>query len=518
MTGENNTYYKDSFIALYNKDCKDMSELEDNSIDLVVTDPPYGYSFMGKDWDKAVIPTGVWKECLRVLKPGAFAFVMCSPRQDCLGKMICNLSDAGFETGFTSLYWAYASGFPKAQNIGKAVDKRNGRTQETYKPFADYLKKQRLAKGLSMAQIDERLGTNTAYSWWKGRLSGIQLPTRRYYLRLKQILDLDNRFDELIEREEAEREVVGQKIKARAEGQKSALPALGAKTEYITIDETVGATPQAKALDGSYGGFQPKPAVEVILVVMKPLSEKTFVDQALQNRKGISWLDDCRIPYDGKVWERPTMDDMRGNRYGQDNEHPRIERIGNNQGRFPANLIVSDDVLNDGRITGAGITGSGKAIGHNKTKNSPTGMFGIGNSKYDSPQFDAGSFSRYFDLDKWAQKTFPFLMVPKASKGEKNKYLGEDIAKRLSVKHGKGIPGDNTREYNIHPTVKPLKLVSYLITLGSREGDTILDNFVGSGTTLLAAKLMGRKSKGYEIKQEYCEIAVSRCRQMILEM
>ena len=120
-------YYQYKLITLYNKDCRDMSELADNSVDLIVTDPPYGYSFMGKDWDKAVIPVGIWKECLRVLKPGAFAFVMCSPRQDCLGKMICNLSNAGFETGFTSLYWAYASGFPKAQNIGKAVDKRNGR-------------------------------------------------------------------------------------------------------------------------------------------------------------------------------------------------------------------------------------------------------------------------------------------------------------------------------------------------------------------------------------------------------
>ena len=73
------------------------------SVDLLVTDPPYGYSFMGKDWDKAVPSTEVWRECLRVLKPGAFAFVMSAPRQDVLSQMIVRLTAAGFDTSFTSL-------------------------------------------------------------------------------------------------------------------------------------------------------------------------------------------------------------------------------------------------------------------------------------------------------------------------------------------------------------------------------------------------------------------------------
>ena len=72
---------------------------------------------MNKDWDKAVVGVDTWKECLRVLKAGAFAFIMSSPRQDVLCKMILNLIEAGFETNFTSLYWCYASGFPKAQRL-----------------------------------------------------------------------------------------------------------------------------------------------------------------------------------------------------------------------------------------------------------------------------------------------------------------------------------------------------------------------------------------------------------------
>lgn len=95
-------------------------------VDLMVTDPTY-YPFMGKDWCKAIIGVEYWKECLRLLKPGAFAFVMCAPRQDVLSRMTFTLKEAGFRTGFTSIYWTYTSGFPKSQNISKAIDKRECR-------------------------------------------------------------------------------------------------------------------------------------------------------------------------------------------------------------------------------------------------------------------------------------------------------------------------------------------------------------------------------------------------------
>lgn len=112
-------------------DCQDlMRDLESDSIDLIVTDPPYGYSFMGKDWDKTVPSTDIWKDCLRILKPGAFAFIMSAPRQDVLAHNLVNLLDAGFETGFTSIYWTFASGFPKAGNVSKLIDKRLGAERE----------------------------------------------------------------------------------------------------------------------------------------------------------------------------------------------------------------------------------------------------------------------------------------------------------------------------------------------------------------------------------------------------
>ena len=112
-------------------DCLEvMRGFATESIDLVVTDPPYGLEFMGKSWDKAVPSVAIWKECLRVLKHGAFAFVMCAPRLDVQSQMVVRLSEAGFRVDFTPIYWAYASGFPKATNISKAVDRKLGFERE----------------------------------------------------------------------------------------------------------------------------------------------------------------------------------------------------------------------------------------------------------------------------------------------------------------------------------------------------------------------------------------------------
>ena len=89
----------DFSTKLIQGDCLDvMRKGTSDSIDLLVTDPPYGYSFMGKDWDKAVPSVDIWKEALRILKPGGFALVMSAPRQDVLSQMIVRLGQAGFKT------------------------------------------------------------------------------------------------------------------------------------------------------------------------------------------------------------------------------------------------------------------------------------------------------------------------------------------------------------------------------------------------------------------------------------
>jgi len=458
-----------------------LKDLDDNSVDSVVTDPPYGYSFMGKDWDKALPSIDIWKESVRVLKPGGFAFIMSAPRSDVHSRMCLMLEEAGFRIDFTPIAWTYATGFPKASNIGKMVDKRLGKERKV-------IGKYKTPGG------GQELST---YNNWKD----------------------------------------------------------GEDQERRTPDITEPSSDKAKELDGSYGGFQPKPAWENVIVCMKPLSEKGYLDQAMKNGKGVTWLDDCRVPFqsDGDknsagFWGitkqqqsnalRKHLEDHKGYDDGSfvgslgDEE----QVFANPQGRFPANLLVQDDVLNNGKDRKAGkYKGDGSKSGgiwHPSTGEPAGREYG-----------DEGSFSRYYDLDAWwrerikelplnVQATYPFMIVPKAGKKEKNKgcegleekprekhhidQLGYDGESWIDRKDGKGkVPIKHTKgrylpQKNNHPTVKPISLMSYLVTLSSREGELVLDPFVGSGTTCIAAKLLNRKYIGMEMDDEYVVIAQER--------
>jgi len=380
----------------------ELKKLEDNSVDLLCTDPPYGYSFMGKSWDNTLPPREIFEESLRVLKPGSFAFVMSAPRSDVQYRMAQMLDEVGFEVGYTPIYWTYATGFPKAMNVGKKTKKEN--------------------------------------------------------------------------------------------------------------------------LDGSYGGYQPKPAVEVVIVAMKPLDQKGYLDQALDNGKGVTWLDDCRIPFAGmddqEQFDKDNVaghqkfiekrdDEMYGGGWDKParkttKRKPREEntvfktsgfKSENNDtaeaspfGRFAANLVVSDDVLEE-------------------------------------------DFSRYYDLDAWwedrltklpdeIKRTFPFLAVPKPSKSEKNMGL-DKFDKQQKIFNGqsdkpstdmKGVEQKFTTQpsANNHPTVKPTTLMSYLVTLGSRKGDVVLDPFAGSGTTGISCVFSERNYLLIEREKEYFDILKAR--------
>ena len=227
-------------------------------------------------------------------------------------------------------------------------------------------------------------------------------------------------------------------------------------------------------------GTQLKPAVEQWILCRKPLSEKNVEKNISEWGTGGLNIDDCRIPYtpcagDG-TWNktdgmRPFNNDGKTTNYVTTKKPSAGKRTAtfgtqetqsggdgsggweaNNVGRFPANLLVSDDVLN---------------IGEN-----------------------GDSYSRYFDLDKWSEK-YPFLIVSKASKKDKN------IGLPFNIK-------------NIHPTVKSTKLMTYLIKLITPKDGVVLDPFAGSGTTLLAAKNLGLKAIGFEMDAEYCKIIEER--------
>ena len=386
---------------------------------------------------------------------------MSAPRSDVQSRMMVRLEEAGFNIGFTPIYWTYATGFPKATNVGRAVDKK--------------LK----VKAKSLGKVK---GMGKQNSEWNGKLAGRK----------------EDSF----------------------------------KSEYEKFEAT---SDEAKELDGSYVGYQPKPAVEVVIVAMKPIEESSYIEQAMKNGKGVTWLDDCRIPYNlesddpriGKNYSHNASADYKPGQT-KNNNNGELQTLHNEDGRFAANLIVQDDVLNDGVKRSKG-----------KHTDSGSGSGGIWQESTGKPAGrtygDEGSFSRFYDLDSWwksqihklpesVQKTFPFMIVAKASKAEKNKGLEHLPKKKSSSMPGRRNAEDMsnskidhdvtgrfvTEKQNVHPTVKPIELMSYLITLGSRENDVVVDPFVGSGTTCIAAKMLDRKYIGVEKEKDYAIIAKTR--------
>jgi len=101
----------------YNEDCLiTMKQMPDNFISAIITDPPYGISFMNKKWDYNIPSIEIWKECLRILKPGGHILVFCGTRTQ--HRMAVNIEDAGYEIR-DIIAWVYGEGFPKSHNIGK---------------------------------------------------------------------------------------------------------------------------------------------------------------------------------------------------------------------------------------------------------------------------------------------------------------------------------------------------------------------------------------------------------------
>lgn len=111
---------------LYNGNMLDMLEvIEPNSIDSIITDPPYELNFMGKGWDNAGVSfqKETWEKCFQVLKSGGYLLAFGGSRT--FHRIACAIEDAGFEIRDT-IMWLYGSGFPKSMNIGLAIDKKNG--------------------------------------------------------------------------------------------------------------------------------------------------------------------------------------------------------------------------------------------------------------------------------------------------------------------------------------------------------------------------------------------------------
>jgi hypothetical protein len=161
-----------SKVTLYQGDCLEiMPTLEANSVDAIVTDPPYGLSFMGRDWDHGVPGVAFWEEAFRVAKPGAMLLAFGGTRT--YHRLTVAIEDAGWQIR-DCLMWLYGSGFPKSHDVGKAIDKAAGAEREVIgirEDFAARASKNNFdqfsainpsEKGINSRAFSEKMGQVTA--------------------------------------------------------------------------------------------------------------------------------------------------------------------------------------------------------------------------------------------------------------------------------------------------------------------------------------------------------------------
>ena len=460
-------------------DClEQMRAMEDNSVDSVVSDPPYGISFMGKKWDYDVPKVEVWEEALRVLKAGGHILVACGTRTQ--HRMCVNIEDAGFEIR-DIVAWVYGSGFPKSHNIGKGIDKkiRGDLVREKIIYF-------RGKRRLTIKQLAEKIDIPDANkSLWDWEKDGHN-PSEKSWRKIKEVLEVSNK-----EEKEFEREIIGKGSAGFLE--KNNVFELDNK-EYGNFNLTKGTS--------KYEGWGTalKPAMELWTLARKPLSEKTVAENVLKWGTGGINIDECRVE-SGERDARENNISWGINRVGQENNIRGNKAVGTTtQGRFPANLIHdgSDEVVSGFPDTKSGSSGKGSS-----TK--VGGMFGSGNPV--TSEFrpaDLGSASRFF-------------YCAKASKSERNAGLEGFEERKQDLSRKEGNPGgDNPRNRGVnkranhHPTVKPIKLMQYLVRLITPKGGTVLDPYMGSGTTGIACKKEGFEFIGIELDEDYFKIANAR--------
>jgi site-specific DNA-methyltransferase (adenine-specific) len=493
-----------------------LPTLADNSIDAIVTDPPYGLGnpdpdyiikaiqlwasgdrahipegkgFMGKSWDSFVPPPAIWDECLRVLKPGGHLLAFAGTRTyDLMG---ISIRMAGFEIR-DSIGWVYGSGFPKSLDVSKAIDKAAGVEREVLTEVVSDL------FGDQEVKQERKTGIGTG----KGSTA---------------IMGDGNR------------------------------------------DLTLPATPEAKQWQG--WGTALKPALEPIVVARKPLIG-TVAENVLTHGTGGLNIDASRIGTGTGEKKKVNYPDIRGNNYQQGNEsysdRGTVEREVIDQGRWPANLILShgESCQPTGKTikskTGAGKRtatfgtqdtqsggdGSGGWSGYEyetevyecvegcpvKTLDEQSGQLKSGKLKPDAYQKERDNSSIFAGAGVFENKGYEadsggasrFFYVAKASKRDRNEGLDELPDALLTGRD----PGQDamqnayktrTKETkNIHPTVKPTALMQYLVKLITPPGGTVLDPFTGSGSTGKAAILEGFDFIGIELTEDYWPIIEGR--------
>jgi DNA modification methylase len=494
-----------------------LKTFKDNSVDSIVTDPPYGLGkepkaeevlkdwlehgyheikgkgFMGKEWDAFVPQPILWKECLRVLKPGGHLLSFAGTRT--YDWVVMGLRLAGFEIR-DQIAWLYGSGFPKSHDISKAIDKKGGNPL-IVDEISKAIKKARVDRKLTFKYCDEKYcNGSTNWSWYEGRKGLARVPDVKTFKNIcKDFEELSIYLDDI---QELEREVIGSKTSGIANKDDKNRHTVGG-SKAIKVDITTANSDNAKQWQG--WGTALKPALEPIVMARKPL-EGTVANNVLKHGVGGINIDGCRVEFvneedKGNPYRFQTNNGS-GN-HGVFNASKDVTSVVGEKGRWPANVIHdgSDEVVSKfpNTTSGGGIKTNGDSI---------TGVTNFNASKnYSGLNYeqDSGSASRFF-------------YTAKSSQSERNFGLsGFDDG---VVNDGRKVDSDRpylrntTNRKNIHPTVKPIDLMKYLVRLVTPKGGICLDPYLGSGTTAIACKSEKINYIGIELEPEYAKIAEAR--------
>ena len=581
-------------------DClEELKRLDDNSVDAVITDPPYGLSntkpvqvaeilgrwvngdvshvpekrggFMGKDWDSFVPPPAAWAECMRVLKPGGHMAVFAGARtQDLMG---LSIRLAGFEIRDT-LGWVYGSGFPKSMDISKAIDKRREERHEEALKVTRVIAERAKELGISRRDINLKINGadhagGSAQTWTTIISTGAHkpgVPTVEQWGRLREFLNLnDPGLDAEVWRLNGrkgtpgeaweKREVVG----AGKSGKTYGMGGLrGVETSTGSFDLTTPATPEAQRWDG--WGTALKPAIEPIILARKPL-DGTVANNVLAHGVGGLNIDACRVGMSDADREAAKVPQP-----VQHNDGRAVYQMGMGEGRngatfepapagrFPANVLLDEHAAKEMDKQSGVLKPHGWAAKTRKDQESPSSY--AMPAMAGSPHYrDEGGASRYFPVFKSEEETpetkgrFPAnVLLDEYAAAEMDEQSGVTVSKAggRSGTHfsagNEGVPtpdrprgghtdsGGASRFFPVfkyqakapkrerpvieredgtkiqHPTVKPVALMEWLVSLIVPPGGVVLDPFAGSGTTLQAAVNKGFTPIGIEQDADYIQL------------
>ena len=269
-----------------------LRTLPDACVDSCVTDPPYGLEFMGKAWDKGVPGVELWREVLRVLKPGGHLLAFAGTRTQ--HRMATAIEDAGFEVR-DMIAWVYGSGFSKSMDVSKAIDKGEGENKARQLRFTEWMR----STGITAQQIAEATGTSMA-SHYLTAGSQPAIATADLFDKMRPYLpEVPEEIEQLVaERTGIEwtayknREVVGRSENGIAGGTGKHAGQEAAYGFSLKFDITAPATEAAKQWAG--WGTSVRPALEPITWARKPLIG-TVAANVLQHGTGAVNVDGCKV-------------------------------------------------------------------------------------------------------------------------------------------------------------------------------------------------------------------------------